>query len=188
MQPLIARLCSPTIKSQPTPHPLPPPSWNKKSVDTDCLQEHDCVLRQKAVLLLQQVFVSEAKQRKRQGNFLRNVLLPYQAKLNGFSCLKNIIILFLRRSCNVLQCSGLKVTLGSEIGMRRGEMCACMCVHLLYALVTVAVWQKQHTFVIDYVVISTLLDDLPWHFGSYIHVCWRFMLCWWTQLKTLLYS
>lgn len=138
MQPLIARLCSPTIKSQPTPHPLPPPSWNKKSVDTDCLQEHDCVLRQKAVLLLQQVFVSEAKQRKRQGNFLRNVLLPYQAKLNGFSCLKKIIILFLRRSCNVLQCSGLKVTLGSEIGMRRGEMCACMCAHLLCALVTVA--------------------------------------------------
>lgn len=42
-------------------------------------------------------------------------------------------------------------------------MCACMCVHLLYALVTVAVCQKQHTFVIDYryVVISTLLDDLP---------------------------
>lgn len=93
------------------------------------------MLRQKAVLLLQQVFVSEAKQRKRQGNFLRNVLLPYQAKLNGFSCLKKIIILFLRRSCNVLQCSGLKVTFGSEIGMRRGEM----CVHLLYALVTVAV-------------------------------------------------
>lgn len=49
------------------------------------------------------------------------------------------------------------MTLGSEIGMRRGEM----CVHLLYALVTVAVRQKQHTFVIDYVVISTLLDDLP---------------------------